>query len=269
MIKVNEEKCIGCGACVKECVGAFISLDNKKAVFNGQKCIGCGHCLAVCPTNAILFTNNEYDNSGIEELSESYGKIDSDLLLKAIKSRRSIRQYLKKPVEKAKLEKILEAGRYTATAVNFQSHHFVVVQEKMAEFKKLAWEAFHLYLNTLSKEEINSFAILSKAVKYDGTDETLDTLFWNAPCLIVVASDKPGRPWDAGMATQVMELVGNSLGLGALFTGFMVRVIKGSEKLQKWLGIENLDLMTCMLLGYPAVNYKRTVPRKKLKIQWK
>lgn len=269
MIKINAEKCIGCGACVKECVGSFLALENNTAVFKGPKCIGCGHCLAVCPANAVQFMNPEYDNSGIEELTESYGKIDSDLLIKAIKSRRSIRQYLKKPVEKEKLEKILEAGRYTATAVNYQSQHFIVVQEKMAEFKKIAWEAFHTYLNTLNKDEINSFSILSKAVKYDGNDESLDTLFWNAPCLIVVASDKPGRPWDAGMATQAMELVGNSLGLGALFSGFMVRVIKGSEKLQKWLGIEELDLMTCMLLGYPSVKYKRTVPRKNLKVQWK
>lgn len=269
MININSDKCIGCNACVKECVGAFIKNDNGKAVYTAKKCMGCGHCIAVCPVNAVSMIDERYDLSQIEDTDENYGKIDSDLLLKALKSRRSIRQYTKKKIEKEKLEKIIEAGRYTATAVNYQSNQFIIVQDRMEEFKKIAWEAFHIYLSKMNEDEIKNFSILAKAVKYDGTNEENETLFWGAPCLIIVVSEKPSRPWDSGMATQAMELMANAQGLGALFSGFMVRVIKSSEKLQQWLGIENLDVMNCMLVGYPAVKFLRTVPRKHPQVTYK
>ena len=140
--------------------------------------MGCGHCIAVCPVNAVSMSDKRYDLSKIEDTDENYGKIDADLLLKALKSRRSIRQYTKKKVEKEKLEKIIEAGRYTATAVNYQSNQFIIVQDRMEEFKKIAWEAFHIYLSKMSEDEIKNFSILAKAVKYDGTNEENETLFW-------------------------------------------------------------------------------------------
>lgn len=44
-------------------------------------------------------------------------------LLNFIKFRRSVRHYKNKPVEKEKLERILEAGRYTATGQICRTYH--------------------------------------------------------------------------------------------------------------------------------------------------
>ena len=48
----------------------------------------------------------------------------------AIRSRRSIRVYRKAPVEKEKLDRILDAGRLAPSARNMQERHFVVVADK-------------------------------------------------------------------------------------------------------------------------------------------
>ena len=61
MIIIHEEKCTGCGTCVKECSMFCIRLQNGKAFFKGEKrCISCGHCMARCPVSAIEM--DCYDN---------------------------------------------------------------------------------------------------------------------------------------------------------------------------------------------------------------
>lgn len=51
--QVNNEKCIGCGACFKICAHAAPVIENKKARIDHTKCVGCGRCLAVCPKDAV------------------------------------------------------------------------------------------------------------------------------------------------------------------------------------------------------------------------
>lgn len=52
-VKVNEELCTGCGACVEACPVEAISLSADKAQIDGEKCVDCGVCVGECPTDAI------------------------------------------------------------------------------------------------------------------------------------------------------------------------------------------------------------------------
>ncbi len=52
--KVNEDKCISCGECVRSCnYGAIKFGVNEKAKINYDLCVGCGQCIVVCPSEAI------------------------------------------------------------------------------------------------------------------------------------------------------------------------------------------------------------------------
>lgn len=48
-----EEKCIGCGHCVRNCPAKIIHLENKKAIVDISKCISCFCCHEVCPKDAV------------------------------------------------------------------------------------------------------------------------------------------------------------------------------------------------------------------------
>ena len=59
-IKIDADKCIGCGLCVNACQEGAIELINGKAQLVRQDhCDGLGNCLPVCPTSAISFTPRE------------------------------------------------------------------------------------------------------------------------------------------------------------------------------------------------------------------
>ncbi|MGN0605498.1 MAG: ATP-binding protein [Oscillospiraceae bacterium] len=60
IIKINEEKCNGCGACAAAChEGAIGMADGKAKLLREDYCDGLGDCLPACPTNAITFEERE------------------------------------------------------------------------------------------------------------------------------------------------------------------------------------------------------------------
>ncbi|MBQ8668132.1 MAG: 4Fe-4S binding protein, partial [Lachnospiraceae bacterium] len=108
-IIIDEEKCIGCSLCINDCPNSYLYLENKKAHTHESGCIECGHCYAICPQGAVRMGNYDCMDEAVIPMTE----LDSDILLQAMRSRRSIRHFTKQPVEKEKLRKILEAGRYS------------------------------------------------------------------------------------------------------------------------------------------------------------
>jgi NAD-dependent dihydropyrimidine dehydrogenase PreA subunit len=50
--KIDEAKCVGCGACVGACPTEAIAVADK-ATNDAAKCIDCGACEGVCPAEAI------------------------------------------------------------------------------------------------------------------------------------------------------------------------------------------------------------------------
>ncbi len=60
IIKIDEEKCNGCGACATAChEGAIEMIDGKAKLIRDDYCDGLGNCLPACPTGAISFEERE------------------------------------------------------------------------------------------------------------------------------------------------------------------------------------------------------------------
>ena len=60
IIKIDEDKCNGCGACAAAChEGAIEMTDGKARLTREDYCDGLGDCLPACPTNAITFEERE------------------------------------------------------------------------------------------------------------------------------------------------------------------------------------------------------------------
>lgn len=60
IIKIDAEKCNGCGLCASAChEGAIGMKDGKAVLLRDDYCDGLGDCLPVCPTKAISFEERE------------------------------------------------------------------------------------------------------------------------------------------------------------------------------------------------------------------
>ncbi len=82
IIKIDEEKCSGCGLCADAChEGAIDIIDGKAKLVRENFCDGFGDCLSGCPTGAITFEEREapaYDEAAVKaaqqkEISQPVG----------------------------------------------------------------------------------------------------------------------------------------------------------------------------------------------------
>lgn len=246
IIEVDKNLCIGCGMCIKDCPANNIKMEDKKAVIKNQECIKCGHCEAICPKAAVNLTG--FTEECIEITSPTI--LNSDKLLMALKTRRTIRNFKDTKIDKVIIEQIIEAGRITPTAKNAQNISYIVLENEKDNCEEIAVEFF---------KKIQGVAkYMMKSVREVEIDENF--FFKKAPnAILVISKDKIS----GSLAASNMALIAESYGLGVLYSGFFAAVANKSGKLRKLLGIKKGDyVVTTLVIGYPNVKYKRTAKRE-------
>ena len=252
IIEVNKDLCIGCGLCKNDCPVNNIIIKDKKSVIKNQDCIKCGHCAAICPKEAITLTG--FDEPPIE-LSKQH-ILDSDELLMAIKSRRTIRKFKNKKVPSEIINQIIEAGRFTPSAKNAQDVSYIVLGEDKSKYEKIAVKFFRRI-----KPIVSLFMKSAKEVTIDD-----NFFFKKAPiAIMVVTKDKIS----GSLAASNMSLMAESFGLGVLYSGFFTTVANHSLKLKKALDLKHNDyVVTTLVLGYPDVKYRRTTQKETANVRY-
>ena len=105
-LKIDESKCEKDRTCASECPTGIIRLKEENSVpeiipGGEEACLICGHCIAVCPHRALSHTRVPM---------EKCPSVEKDLVLNEkqavqfLRSRRSIRVYKDKAVEKEKIQ---------------------------------------------------------------------------------------------------------------------------------------------------------------------
>lgn len=245
-VTINTARCTGCGLCVSDCVAGALSLENGTAKLAKAGCIFCGHCEAICPQNAVALTGFEEEPVAYKEQT----RLDPEQLLLAIKTRRSIRSFTKQPVPADVIDRILEAGRLAPTAKNSQKTGYIIAGSRQGELEERAVLMFR------------RAGRMIPALR----NMTIDDYFFfkGAPLVIVVT----GEAVDASLAAQNMAFMAEACGLGVMFSGYFTFCANQDKKLRGMMQMEEQEkAVTTLVIGYPAIKYRRTVRREPARVR--
>ena len=286
---IDQDRCNGCGLCVKVCPANTISMQDGKAVVTGTYSMACGHCEAVCPLDAIRVTALENPFSlatvAVDNRWLPFGKNDTGQLVRLMRSRRSCRNYSSKEVDRDILEDLVKIGTTAPSGTNSQLWTFNILA-KRSEVEVLGGQVAYFFkkLNRLAEKPLARFysKIFSKDAlgryylkHYKTVQEGLglwekegkDTLFHGATAAILIGAE-PGASCpaeDALLASQNVLLAAHSMGLGSCMIGFAVEAINREQKIKQLLGIPQAETVYSVIaLGYPAEKYQRPALRKKI-----
>ena len=255
-IEVSKSKCIHCGLCIRDCVVSCLKFDGEKIpVYSdgGVSCVICQHCMAVCPVGALSFSGKN------PEESAPFMTVNPDDLLAMMKSRRSIRHYKDEDITPEIMKKLTEVLAYTPKGGNVDALHFSVVstRAKMDELRRVSHEA-------LMKLDTDS-PMLDTLKSWVSSGQ--DMIFRGAPSMIVASVDRKKavagcEDVDPIIALSYFELYANSLGIGTLWDDAAEGVIVNCPDVREFLGIpEGYIPNFALLMGIPAVNYRRAVQK--------
>ena len=189
------------------------------------------------------------DRKAVRRLWEERKEMPDNEVLRAILSRRSVRNFLEQGISRGALEALVRAGRQAPTGHNRQSWHFTVVTSK----------------EMISRIRETGEAVSRREKKgFHG--------FNNPAALILVSYDSRNETGiqDAACATENILLAAHSLGLGACWLNGLMR-ISGQPEIRllcEALQIPETHTVCSMVaLGYPADETESPV-RKENVVNW-
>ena len=184
-------------------------------------------------------------------------------LMEAIYKRRSVRFYTEETVDKATIEKLIEAGIQAPSAMNVQPWAFGVIQDK-ALMQKISDETKAYLLASISERPyLERYRQLFSDPEFN--------VFYNAPALIITLAKPEGAyaSGDCTLAAENIMLAAHSLGLGSCWIGFAQMSLNRPE-LKEQLGIPNeYTIAAPLVIGHPAKTSPDIIKREPEIVFWK
>ena len=268
IIKVDENLCINCGSCIRACPGGLITKNDFPVPIENSwdMCIDCGHCVAICPTGAMNQRSmgpEDCDTIDIHLIPQW------DRVKQYLTSRRSIRTFIHKPIEKEKIEQLLDIARFAPNGGNRQVIKWIVVNDSAKAHKisemTIDWMKIVKEKAPALYEEANLEVFVSA---WDGGEDRISR---GAPCIIMACAPKDERtaPPAVMIAIHQIQLAAPALGLGTTFTGSINTAAQGYPPMIEMLGIpEGIIPHGTFVIGIPAEKYQRIPVRKPVDVTW-
>lgn len=269
-LSIDKSKCKKDDVCSMVCPGSLIKLQEDTGypgmIPGGEKgCIRCGHCVAACPHEAL-----NHSKAPVEDCQPIKPEliINEEQAVQFLRSRRSVRTYKSKPVEKEKIKRLIDAACYAPTGANAQKVEWLVLTDKsrLSEIAGLTVDYFRQ--DVMEKPQTHTLPKYVQSI-IKSFDAGNDPILWNAPVLLVasVVKNIPTGMTDLCIALSYLDLLAPTVGLGTCWAGLLQHAIVSSPSLKRFLGVPaHHTHLFPMLLGYPKFKYYRLPGRKSPKI---
>jgi len=269
MITINETLCSNCSACVDVCpIGLICPADTFPImpVENEKRCLFCGHCESVCPEGALKHSYPEITSESMHSGKSSILPEDLGLYMR---NRRSIRNFLEKPVDKKILIEIMDIVRYAPSGMNRQSVNWTIIHntEKVKQLTELTIE----WMKKMVQTENSLKAVIPFNMLIEDYNNGRDSLCRNAPHLFITHTLKNYSigSIDAVIAITHLDILLPAFGIGGCWAGYFNLALRFCPELFIAAGLPD-DQVThgVLLAGYPKYEYHKIPKRNKPVINW-
>jgi nitroreductase/NAD-dependent dihydropyrimidine dehydrogenase PreA subunit len=271
-LTVDQKICGRDGICIAACPMGIIEFKSKDAfptmIDSGEElCINCGHCVTVCPHGAM---NHAVMSSQDCPPVRDEWHLDPERVEHFLRSRRSIRVYKKKQVDRESLTKLIDIARYAPSGNNRQPVNWLVIYDTDEVFR-LTGVVIEWMSNAISEKSPLAAAMpLDRIVTAWKAGE--DRICRGAPHVVVAHAQKEERtaPAACTIALAHLELAAPSFGLGACWAGYFNAAANLWPPMLEALSLpEGHVSFGAMMVGYPKYNYQRLPLRNEAKIIWR
>jgi ferredoxin len=284
-IRINPDKCNGCGLCVEICSDFSLKMENNLACKSDTAifgCIGCGHCMAVCPTGAIEIHGRTISPEDLFDLPSKENTPDYEQILSLFQRRRSVRKFKDRNVEPETIEKIITAAKTAPMGLPPSDVHVMILdsKEKTRAFAK----DFCDYLETMKWFVSGWFLALMRPFWGKATDEmfkgfirplfkiypgkmreNINVVNYDAPLAIYFYGSPYTDPADPIIAASYAMIAAESLGLASCMLGAVHPLIQNGSKARKFREKYNIKYTSreglIVAFGYPTVHFKKGIRR--------
>ncbi|HUT80162.1 MAG TPA: nitroreductase family protein [Candidatus Bathyarchaeia archaeon] len=282
-INIENDLCTGCKTCIDLCPRDCFTLnEEKKSVFNSNRCHDCGHCISACPENAISHRN--YPSTDYLPIRNFFDSkfLNGEQFYYLLKSIRSTRSYLKKPIEQELIAKLVDIIRYSPTGHHSQNVEVTIVtdpaiiQQLKDESEKTIKDFYRKMDNPLIVFFARFFGKGASIKKLNesrprfirmlrGFETGEENLFHGAPLIMVFHANKKSiTPEDnCTIAASNVRLLSHAYNLGTCFIGYLAQFTKYNSQFLKILGLpKDNKIYQTLIIGYPKHKFKTFVARK-------
>ncbi len=264
LITVDPQRCTRDGICSAECPLGLIQPDAEglpQAVPGAEAfCAACGHCVAYCPHGALSLTGSHPlapDDCRPVRRDIQPGP---EALTALFETRRSVRSFKDKPVERAVIDGLLDVVRYAPSGLNHQPVHWLVSGSAQST-RQLAG---------LIKDWLQQNNVFPGLVA--AWDQGKDMILRGAPHVIVAHADAGvgSSQMDCVIAGTWLELLIHTHGLGACWAGMLIMAASaGHAPLLDALNIpDGHKVFAALMLGHPRYRIARIPARLPARVRW-
>jgi nitroreductase/Pyruvate/2-oxoacid:ferredoxin oxidoreductase delta subunit len=290
-ISFGTGTCTACGLCARVCPNLVLMKDDAGAMAvraaRAHVCFACGQCMAVCPTRSVSVRGLSYERdfydlpaSGPDALS----------FFDLLRTRRAVRAFRDRPVPRELLEKVVQAIALAPPGFPPLKTGIIVVQDtsvirralphmidlygKLMRAMKNPFARFFirrevgLQKYTLMRTHLVPLLETRMAGLLAGTE---DTITRGAPAMILFHADRTAEDAheDLFIAAAYGSLAAHALGLGGSIMSIIPPAVDRTPELRKLLKVpDGHEVVTSLILGYPAVKYRRGIKRHLKSVTW-
>jgi ferredoxin len=293
MVRIDTDKCTGCGICGNVCPRhipvTMLQNDVKTTSISPERrdlCMECGHCVAVCPSEAIQLDGMDpHQFTPVRTLN-----LRAEDLLVLMEQRRSVRRYKDEPVPREMLDRIVDACRRAPTGTGSASTGMLVVdkQDSLEALSKMLHELYQ-DLDKNLKNPIARFMIKRRVgfrLFHTLQDFVMPGMRWylkwkqegmgdeilrDCRALILFHSPIFEPMGEANCTISAFHgiFIAEILGVGTCFNDLVPPACNRSKKIREFLGLPmDREFYSSLTLGLPKYKFRKSIPKKLAEVRY-